>query len=71
MQRHSSATAAGLLLLLLLLLAVSVDAACEGNSCPEAHQAAKSAGLLGATSCTPKQYPLSGQKPVPVKFCCC
>ena len=61
-----SGLAAPLALLLLLSGPSAVSAACEGGSCPEQHQAATAAGLLGATACTPKQYPLSGGKVTPV-----
>ena len=50
-----------------LLLAISASAACEGDSCPEEHQAAQAAGLLGATACTPRQYPRQGPTPTPVR----
>ena len=42
-------------------------AACQGDSCPEEHAAAKSAGLLGQTAaCDSRTYPLSGSKVQPV-----
>jgi hypothetical protein len=41
-----------------------VSSTCVGNSCPEAHEQAASAGLLGATvsasTCHTKTYPQSG-----------
>lgn len=44
---------------------ISAAGACQGNSCPEMEEAARAAGLLGATgpiltSCSPKTYPVIG-----------
>ena len=46
----------------------SVRAACQGDSCPDEHASAKEAGLLGATTCNPRSYPLSGTKQQPVRY---
>lgn len=68
MELTTQRRAAWPLLVLVLVLGGSVigaAGACQGNSCPEMEEAARAAGLLGATgpiltSCSPKTYPVIG-----------